>query len=137
MQRQPGLPVDLPIGGRAVLVAGGGPQALGKVALLRDHGAVVTVVAPVVEASIADLADRGLITWHPREPAAADLDAMWLVVAATGDPADDARISELAATRHGVVPARIVGSLPVGCDGPGQSDSNGSGHRVSGRGRSG
>ena len=31
MQRQPGLPVDLPIDGRAVLVAGGGPQALGKI----------------------------------------------------------------------------------------------------------
>ncbi|MGS0686655.1 uroporphyrinogen-III C-methyltransferase [Nakamurella sp. GG22] len=100
MQRQPGLPVDLPIDGRAVLVAGGGPRALGKVALLRDHGAVVTVVAPAVDASIADLADRALITWHPREPAAADLDGVWLVVAATGDPADDARISELAATRQ-------------------------------------
>ena len=100
MQRQPGLPVDLPIDGRAVLVAGGGPRALGKVALLRDHGAVVTVVAPAVDASIADLADRGLIIWRPREPAAADLDGVWLVIAATGDPADDARISELAATRH-------------------------------------
>jgi uroporphyrin-III C-methyltransferase len=127
MQRQPGLPVDLPIGGRAVLVAGGGPQALGKVALLRDHGAVVTVVAPVVEASIADLADRGLITWHPREPAAADLDAMWLVVAATGDPADDARISELAATRQVWCLPASSGLSPSGATGPDRATPTGPG----------
>ncbi len=100
MQRQPGLPVDLPIDGRAVLVAGGGPQALGKVALLRERGAAVVVVAPTVDASIADLADRGLISWHRRALVDADLDAVWLVFAATGDRAQDARISGLAAARQ-------------------------------------
>ena len=69
-----GLAVELPVAGRPVLVVGGGPQALGKVALLRGGDAEVTVVAPTAVASIADLAERGLIRWHRRELSEQDLD---------------------------------------------------------------
>ena len=97
MKRTAGLRVDLPVAGRAVLVVGGGPAALGKVAQLRGCDAVVTVVAPTAMASIVDLAERGLVSWHPRDLLPADLDASWLVYAATGDAVADAAVAEQAA----------------------------------------
>ena len=100
MQRHPGLPVELPVAGRPVLVVGGGPQALGKVALLRAGEAEVTVVAAQAVTSIADLADRGLIRWERRELQIEDLDGTWLVIAATGDGDADAAVTRVAATRQ-------------------------------------
>jgi uroporphyrin-III C-methyltransferase len=100
VQRNAGLRVDLPVAGREVLVVGGGPAALGKIALLRASAATVTVVAPTVMASIADLAERGLIRWHQRDLRSDDLDACWLVYAATGEDAADAEVGEQAAARR-------------------------------------
>jgi uroporphyrin-III C-methyltransferase len=100
MRRATGLQVELPVAGRIVLVVGGGPQALGKIALLRGSDAEVTVIAPAAIASIADLAARGLVRWHRRELIENDLDECWLVVAATGDPASDAAVTERAAARQ-------------------------------------
>ncbi len=100
MQRHPGLPVELPVAGRPVLVVGGGPQALGKVALLRASEAEVTVVATQAVTSVADLADRGLIRWERRELQIEDLDGTWLVIAATGDADADAAVARVAATRQ-------------------------------------
>ena len=100
MKRTAGLRVELPVAGRDVLVVGGGPEALGKVAVFRGSDAEVTVVADTAMASIADLADRGLIRWHRRELTTADLDACWLVIAATGDPVADAEVGRRAADRR-------------------------------------
>lgn len=91
---------ELPVRGRPVLVVGGGPEALGRIASLRGAGAAVTVVAPAVSDAITDLADRGLIRWHPRTPTDADIAAAWLVVAATGDAEAD-RTAALAAEDEG------------------------------------
>src|SRR5450755_3877956 len=100
MRRATGLQVELPVAGRIVLVVGGGPQALGKIALLRGSDAEVTVIAPAAIASITDLAARGLVRWHRRYLIENDLDECWLVVAATGDPASDAAVTERAAARQ-------------------------------------
>ena len=100
MRRTTGLSVELPVAGRPVLVVGGGPAALGKIALLRGGDAEVTVVAPSAVASIADLAERGLIHWHRRELIAEDIDVSWLVVAATGDPERDEEAARLAVARQ-------------------------------------
>ena len=100
MKRTAGLRVELPVAGRDVLVVGGGPAALGKIALLRGSDANVTVVASTALASIADLAERGLIRWHQRELRSADVDECWLVYAATGDDAADADVVEHAAGRQ-------------------------------------
>lgn len=100
MKRTAGLRVELSVAGRAVLVVGGGPSALGKIALLRGSGADVRVVAPTAMASIADLAERRLISWQERELQDADLDACWLVYAATGDAAGDAEVVSRAAARR-------------------------------------
>jgi uroporphyrin-III C-methyltransferase len=51
-------------------------------------------------ASIADLAERGLIRWHQRDLLAGDLDASWLVYAATGDDTSDADVVDRAAARQ-------------------------------------
>lgn len=50
-----------------VLVAGGGLRAAAAVAAHLALGDVVTVVAPALAATLEDLADRGLVTWHARD----------------------------------------------------------------------
>jgi len=100
LKQSAGLRVELPVAGRPVLVVGGGPEAVGKIAALRDSGAMVTVIADEAVASIADLAERGLISWHRRQFEPGDLDECWLVVAATGVPRADAEVAEQAGLRH-------------------------------------
>jgi len=77
--------VPLPVRGRRVVVAGGGSAVLGQVASLVAAGALVSVVAPEVEAAIEDRADRGDLTWHDRDWHPDDLEDAWLVVASEGD----------------------------------------------------
>lgn len=86
----------LPLAGRRVLVVGGGPAALPRIAAVRAARAVVTVIAPQALAAITDMADRKLIRWIPRELGPADIGENWLVFAAAGDPDVDARTIELA-----------------------------------------
>ena len=92
-----GLRVDLPVAGRPVLVVGGGPAALGRIAGLRGADAQVTVAAIAVADAVVDLADRGLLTWVRRPPTDDDIVRAWLVVAATGDPVEDTEIAHRAA----------------------------------------
>jgi siroheme synthase-like protein len=75
---------------RDVLVAGGGPVALRKVAGLLRAGARVTVVAPRVCRGLAKLKTRLKI--RRRAYRTNDLRNRWLVVAATGDPDVNQRI---------------------------------------------
>ncbi|WP_111766315.1 uroporphyrinogen-III C-methyltransferase [Nakamurella deserti] len=88
-----GFPATLPVAGRAVVVAGGGPAAWPSILALRAAGAAVTVIAPEVSAAVGDLAERGLIRWRAGTPGPADLAGAWLVVAATGDPAADLAVA--------------------------------------------
>ena len=69
--------------GRACLVVGAGTIAAPKIASLLRAGATVTVVAPRANAAIAAQAEAGAVIWHEREFAAADLDGMFLAIAAT------------------------------------------------------
>ena len=76
-------PVNLVLDGRSCLVVGGGRVALRKVEGLLACGGRVTVVAPSMDAEL-----RGLpVTLVERAWQPADLDGMWLVIAATDDPA--------------------------------------------------
>ena len=89
------LPVFLKLGGRRVVVVGGGPVAASKLDALRHAGADVTVVAPLVHASIraagVRVFERPFIT--------ADLDGVWLAVAAA-TPAVNAEVSREAEARR-------------------------------------
>ena len=72
------LPLFVALGGRDVLLVGGGPVAAAKLAPLVAVGARVRVVAPEVT---ADIAAAGVpIARRAFEPA--DLDGVWFVVAA-------------------------------------------------------
>jgi uroporphyrin-III C-methyltransferase/precorrin-2 dehydrogenase/sirohydrochlorin ferrochelatase len=86
-------PTALRLLGRAVLVVGGGPVAARRAKGLLDAGARVTVVAPVASAALRELADAGLLIWEPRPYVPSDVDGVWFVQTATGDPAVDTRVS--------------------------------------------
>jgi len=92
---------SLELDGLPVLVCGGGPAALSAIRGLLDSGAVVTVVAPEIGATVADLAARGLLIMRRRPPAPDDFRDVALVVPATGVAERDQTIAA-AARDHGV-----------------------------------
>lgn len=76
--------------GTPALVIGGNARAAAQVASLLDARANVTVIAPSATASIEDLADRGLLTWHAREAELDDVRAAAIVLTDhTGGPATE------------------------------------------------
>lgn len=77
-------PVNLVLDGRRCLVVGGGTVALRKVQGLLACGGRVTVVAPRLAAELRMLSEVTIEerSWRPE-----DLAGMWLVIAATDDPA--------------------------------------------------
>ncbi len=77
------VPVGLRVDQRPVLVVGAGRIAARKASAYIDRGAVVTVVAPEhsAEMNALDVAHRVYRDFEEN-----DLDGMWFVVAATGDP---------------------------------------------------
>jgi siroheme synthase-like protein len=87
-----GLPVNLLVRGRRVVVVGGGRIAARKVEPLLDLGADVLVVAPDVSAEIRSWADAGRCRIELRPFAPPDLDGAWLALTATGDHAVDAAV---------------------------------------------
>ncbi len=92
------LGIDLT--GREVLVAGGGPVAARRVQALLAEGAAVRVVAPAVCEDLADLVAAGTVAWRCDGVREDDVDGAWLVHAATGDGAVDARLARWAAARR-------------------------------------
>jgi uroporphyrin-III C-methyltransferase len=103
MQIQPpsGFAASLELNGLPVLVCGGGSAALSVIRRLLDSGAAVTVVAPEIGATVADLAARGLLIMRRRPPAPDDFRGVALVVPATGTNERDQAIAA-AARDHGV-----------------------------------
>lgn len=100
------LPLFFKLDGQPCLVVGGGAVAARRVALLRKAGGQVVVVAPEVNADLAQLAESGEITHHARWFVAADLDGMRLVIAATDSIEVNAEVSRLAQDRS--IPVNVV-----------------------------
>lgn len=112
------LVVGLDLRGRRCVVVGAGPVGLRRARALAEAGAEVMVVseavgsappprpAPLLEPGLPDLPGR------PPSPARSaprvverrfcpdDLEGVWLVASATGDPASEAEVAEAAAERH-------------------------------------
>ena len=86
------FPVFLDLRGRACLVVGAGPIAIGKIRGLMEAGADVTIVAPAAAAPVPAWSDEGRVRWVRREFRDEDLDGRWLAVAATGDRAVNAAV---------------------------------------------
>lgn len=103
----------LDLGGRRVVVVGGGEVAERKVSALLDCGACVTVVAPEVTDSLAALVAEGRATHEAREYRAGDLDGAAVAFVAV----DDARASAAVAAdaRAARVPVNVV-DAPELCD---------------------
>ncbi|SDT39960.1 uroporphyrin-III C-methyltransferase [Friedmanniella luteola] len=113
-----GFVADLDLAGRRVVVRGGRAEALAPVTALLEAGADVTVVSDVPGTTIADLADRGLLTVRS-EGDDGVLDGAALLVPATGDPDLDADAARRAAAR-GVLAVRPAVPLLPGGDGRGE-----------------
>ena len=79
------FPIFLKLQDRPCLVVGGGEIAESKIHSLLTAGARVTVVSPEAKPDLAALADEGRFIWHQRAYVEADLDGVFLVVAATDE----------------------------------------------------
>ncbi|MBI4755814.1 MAG: uroporphyrinogen-III C-methyltransferase [Betaproteobacteria bacterium] len=101
------LPAFLDIRNQRCLVVGGGNVAARKVAVLRQCGARVVVIAPTLCETLAREHDRGLIEYiadHFAERHIAD--GVVLVVAATDDEAVNRAVSQAARGRS--IPVNVV-----------------------------
>jgi siroheme synthase-like protein len=87
-----GLPANLLVRGRAVLVVGAGRIATRKIAALLELGADVTVVAPEVDADVRRWADERRLHVVERAFRVADVDGAWLAFTATDDPEVNAAV---------------------------------------------
>lgn len=81
--------LGLRLGGRRVLVVGGGRVAQRRVPTLLAAGADVVLVSPHVTPSLEDLIADGRLTWHERPYRRGDCAGAWLVQAVT----DDAKVN--------------------------------------------
>ena len=96
----PPYPSGLRLGGRRVVVVGGGHVAQRRIPRLLAAGADVVVVSPVTTPAVEGLATGGEVTWHERGFEPGDLAEAWYVIAATDDPAVNAAVSAEAETRR-------------------------------------
>ena len=76
------FPLFLKLGGRPVLIVGGGPVATAKARVLAEAGAAVTIVAPAITPELDALARVQGWTVRAREVEPGDVAGVWLVVAA-------------------------------------------------------
>jgi len=107
------FPMFLKLEGRSCLVVGADTIGQSKIRSLLVAGASVRVVAPRATAAIIEWARAGLITWEARDFNAADLDGLFLVVAATSSSdVNEATFRE--AQRRGVL-CNVVDD-PAHCD---------------------
>ncbi len=92
------LPLFADLKSRPCLVVGGGVLAERRVTLLRSAGAEVTVIAPQLTEALAALAAEGSIRYFKATFEVQPLEPFWLIVAATDDRAQNARVAATAAT---------------------------------------
>ena len=97
------LPLFADLKSRPVLVVGGGDIAARKIELLRRAGSRVLVVARDLGHELQALLEIDAIEWIAHRFEAAQLDGVFLVIAATDDNALNAEVFEAANARHKLV----------------------------------
>jgi uroporphyrin-III C-methyltransferase / precorrin-2 dehydrogenase / sirohydrochlorin ferrochelatase len=90
------FPIFVTLDGVAPLVVGGGELAAIKARLLLKRAPRVAIAADRMVAALKSLAANGRIDRLPANPGVDDIRGRPLVISATGDDAEDARISTLA-----------------------------------------
>ena len=110
MQR---FPAFINVRSRNVIVAGGGEEALRKASLLLDAGAVVTVIAPQVDAQIIELVAKRDGHIVQRAPEQSDFKAAVLVFVADYNEDESQKVAEAASAAGALV---NVVDQPALCD---------------------
>ena len=114
--------LGLRLGGRHVVVVGGGGVASRRVPALLDAGAEILLVSPKVTASLEDLAAAGRIRWQARGYQPGDCAGAWLVCACTDDPGVNAAVAAAAeAQRTWYVRADDAGASAAWTPAPGRA----------------
>ena len=113
MKPQKLFPMFLKLANRPCLVIGAGAIAESKIASLLDAGGHVRVVAPEATPQVRAWAQSKSVEWHQRPFEPADLDGMFLVIAATSSTELHERVFEEASRR--AVLCNIVDVPPL-CD---------------------
>lgn len=80
------FPIFVKLEGRLVVVVGGGNIAEAKIPVLLKSDARIRLVAPAITVQIAEWVRLRKIEWLPKEFEAQDLEAAFLVIAATSAP---------------------------------------------------
>lgn len=104
------LPIFADLKNRPVLVVGGGEIAVRKIKLLCRTGARVRVTARNLRYELQELLDINTIEWIAYSFDPAQLDDVFLVIAATGDNQLNSQIFEAANARHKLI--NIVDNQP-------------------------
>lgn len=99
------FPINLRLQGRNVVIVGGGRVALQKCLSLLPAGAAITVIAPELTAPLCTLRDEGKIDHRQRAFAPEDLDGVFMIFAATDDPAVNSAVAAAAVARQILVAA--------------------------------
>lgn len=102
------LPLFTQLQGKPCLLLGGGQVALRKARLLSRAGARIRVVALEILPELAQLVEQSGGDVRPGEFEQADLDKVFLVIAATDDHALNKRVSE--ACHQRLIPVNVVDS---------------------------
>lgn len=96
------FPMFVKLAGRRCVVVGGGPVAESKVESLLRAGAQVTVVSPALTDRLERMERHDLFVWQCRRFESSDLDATFLVIAATSDDATNEAVYR-EADRRGIL----------------------------------
>jgi precorrin-2 dehydrogenase/sirohydrochlorin ferrochelatase len=88
------FPINLDIRGRQAVIVGGGGVAARKCAALRTCGAIITVIAPLLDRSLQEIQGTGAIVHLERGYKQGDLSGAFLACAATDDPAVNRAVAE-------------------------------------------
>ncbi|MDQ2812689.1 MAG: uroporphyrinogen-III C-methyltransferase [Actinomycetota bacterium] len=88
--------LGLRLGGRRVVVVGGGAVASRRIPALLDAGAEILLVSPAVTPTLEDLAAAGRIRWTARGYEPGDCAGAWLVCACADRPEVNAAVAAAA-----------------------------------------
>jgi len=94
------LPIFLKLVGRNCLLVGAGPVALEKIGTLLTTGLRLRIVAPQAVPEIRRLAAEEAVDWISKTFEPSDLDGMFLVIAATNDPAVNQAVFQAASEQR-------------------------------------
>ena len=99
-------PVALDLSGKLCLVVGGGVVALRKVRALLFSDAVVRLVSPDLTPELRELQTQSKLKYRSGYYQTTDLDGVFLVICAAGDPATNRQVAADCAARN--LPLNVV-----------------------------